>query len=297
MVRRAEIAQAGVRLGSDVLGKCRREPRLADARLAGDQHHPPFAALRLLPAAQQQLEFLVAPDERRLPRAQGLEAAYHPALAERPARRAAARRSRRAPAVRDPRDRTVRRSAGASPSAMTRVFGMASACSRAARFGVSPTTPRSCAAPSPIRSPTTTSPVAMPSRTRKSSRAGKSADRLDHRQPGAHRPLGIVLVRLRIAEIDQHAVAHVFGDKAVEAADGVGDSAVIGADRSRADPPGSSASTARSSRPDRRTSPSAGAARPRPPHFPPPPRGSVSVAGDGHSGRFRCTLGQCGDSI
>ena len=43
----------------------------------------------------------------------------------------------------------------------------------------------------------------MPIRTRSSSRAGRSADRLDHRQPGAHRPLGIVLMRLRIAEIDR----------------------------------------------------------------------------------------------
>src|SRR6516162_5493501 len=58
-------------------------------------------------------------------------------------------------------------------SPMTSVFGMARACSRAARFGVSPTTPRSCAAPLPIRSPTTASPVAIPSRTRSSSRVGK----------------------------------------------------------------------------------------------------------------------------
>jgi len=35
-VRRAEIAQARVRLGFDVLGEGCREPRLADARLAGD---------------------------------------------------------------------------------------------------------------------------------------------------------------------------------------------------------------------------------------------------------------------
>ena len=55
----------------------------------------------------------------------------------------------------------------------------------------------------------------------------QSADRLDHRQPGAHRPLGIVLMRLRIAEIDQHPVAHVFGDEAVEAADRLGDGAVV----------------------------------------------------------------------
>ena len=51
--------------------------------------------------------------------------------------------------------------------------------------------------------------------------------RLDDRQPGAHRPLGIVLMRLRIAEIDQHSIAHVLGDKAVEAADRIGDCAVV----------------------------------------------------------------------
>ena len=32
------------------------------------------------------------------------------------------------------------------------------------------------------------------------------------RERGAHGVLGVGLVRLRIAEIDQHAVAHVFGD-------------------------------------------------------------------------------------
>jgi hypothetical protein len=38
-------------------------------------------------------------------------------------------------------------------------------------------------------------------------------------------------MRLRISEIDQHAVAHVFGDKAVKAADRRGDSAVIISDQ------------------------------------------------------------------
>ena len=58
----------------------------------------------------------------------------------------------------------------------------------------------------------------------------QSADRLDEREAGAHRPLGVVLVRLRVAEIDQHPVAHVLGDKAVEAGDRLGDRAVVGAD-------------------------------------------------------------------
>ena len=34
-------------------------------------------------------------------------------------------------------------------------------------------------------------------------------------------------MRLRISEINQHVVAHVFGDKAVKAADRLGDSAVV----------------------------------------------------------------------
>jgi hypothetical protein len=51
-------------------------------------------------------------------------------------------------------------------SAITTTFGSATPCSRAARFGVSPTIPRSCASPYPIRSPTTTNPVAMPTRVR-----------------------------------------------------------------------------------------------------------------------------------
>ena len=55
----------------------------------------------------------------------------------------------------------------------------------------------------------------------------QSADRRDHREAGAHRPLGIVLMRLRIAEIDQHTVAHVLGNKTGEAGDRIGDAAVI----------------------------------------------------------------------
>jgi len=48
-------------------------------------------------------------------------------------------------------------------SAMTTLFGSARPCKRAARFGVSPTMPRSCASPAPTRSPTTTNPVAISS--------------------------------------------------------------------------------------------------------------------------------------
>ena len=58
----------------------------------------------------------------------------------------------------------------------------------------------------------------------------KPANRVDDRKPCADRALGVVvLMRLGIAEINQHAIAKILGDKAVEASDRVGNAAVIGA--------------------------------------------------------------------
>ena len=104
------------------------------------------------------------------------------------------------------------------PSAMTTVFGSAMPCRRAARFGVSPTMPRSCASPDPIRSPTTTSPVAMPTRVCRGAGDLSAAHRRNQLQARPHRPLGVILMRLRIAEVDEDAVAHVLRDEAAEAA-------------------------------------------------------------------------------
>jgi len=109
---------------------------------------------------------------------------------------------------------------------MTKVPGRASACRRAARFGVSPTTPRSCA--DQIANDDEASGDANPNVQRLL--CGELADRVDDRETGAGRALGVVLMRLRIAEINQHAIAHILGDKTAKAADGVGDAAVVGAD-------------------------------------------------------------------
>jgi hypothetical protein len=35
----------------------------------------------------------------------------------------------------------------------------------------------------------------------------------DDRKPGPHRAFGVVLVRLGVAEIAEHAVAHILGDE------------------------------------------------------------------------------------
>jgi hypothetical protein len=49
-------------------------------------------------------------------------------------------------------------------------------------------------------------------------------------QSRAHGPLSIVLVRLRIAEVHEDAVAHVFGDEPIKAAHSVGHAFLIGRD-------------------------------------------------------------------
>ena len=52
--------------------------------------------------------------------------------------------------------------------------------------------------------------------------------RSDQLQPCAHGPLCVVLVGLRVAEVDEDAVAHVLRDEAAEALHGLGDALLIG---------------------------------------------------------------------
>jgi hypothetical protein len=61
-------------------------------------------------------------------------------------------------------------------------------------------------------------------------RGREPADRFDDREPGTRRAFGVILMRLGVAEINEHPIAHILGDKTAKAADGVGDTAMIGAD-------------------------------------------------------------------
>ena len=112
------------------------------------------------------------------------------------------------------------------------MFGSARACSRAARFGVSPTTA------SLLRS-------ARADQIADHDEPGRDADadsqrnagdgiqlrrRLDERQARMHGALGVMFVRLRISEICQDPVAHIFGDEAAGPGDEVFAAPMIGAD-------------------------------------------------------------------
>ena len=208
-----------------------REARLADARLARNQHDAALAGLGLLPAPLQQRQLLLAADQRRAGRAQRLEAALGPALAQHPRghdRRGQALDLDRAeiliveqPAGQPPRARRDHHRARLGQRLQPR---------REVR--------RLADDPAFLR-------FALADEIAHDHQAGGDADphlqwrRRDGVEPGhlldqlqrrAHRALGIVLVGPRIAEIGEHAVAHVLGDKPAAAPDHLGDAAVIGAD-------------------------------------------------------------------
>ena len=166
VVRRAVVTERRVGLVREPLAQCAHDPRLADPRLAREQHHLALALLGALPSIRSRADLVLAADQRReLLAVHGLEAALGSTLAEHPPGRNRLGEALELAAGRDRRTRTGRRPVAARRLARSpRCRARPDACSRAARFGVSPTTASSCAAPSPIRSPTTTCPVAIPTR-------------------------------------------------------------------------------------------------------------------------------------
>ena len=231
MMRLAEVAQAGMGIVLDVIFQRRGQARLADAGLAGQQHHAAFAVLDLLPSPQQQLHFLVAADQRGLGcRAEGLEAARDGALAQ------------HAPSA----DRVL------EALELRRLDGLVfeQIAGEAARGGGDDDGIRRCGRLQPRREVRRfADDVALLRFTgadefADNHEAGgeadahlvadagddQSRDGVDQRERGAHRIFGVGFARLGIAEIDQHAVAHIFGDIAAEARDYLGGACVVGGD-------------------------------------------------------------------
>ena len=220
VVRRAVIAQDRARLVAQPLAQGEDDARLADAGLAGQEHDLALALLGLPPAIEQQRELLLAADERReAPQRAGPRSAPRRGPArgmKRPHRPGEAPRGQG-------RVLDLEQPAEQPPRALgdDDLPGSASACRRAARFGVSPTTASSWAAPSPIRSPTTTSPVAMPTRAASGSPAGVAsrATASTIASPARTARSASSSCASGPAEVGQHAVAHELGDVALEAGD------------------------------------------------------------------------------
>ena len=232
IIGRGMQAQAGRVLRLDPAAQFAEDAALADARLARQQHHLAFAVLRQVPALHQQAEFVLAADKTGQP--------------------AAPHRFEAALGCRHPRDRPGLDRLGETLDLVP-----------AERAQLEPI------ANQPARGRGDHHRGGLGQRLQSRGQVRRLADHrlllcgtfadeiADHDQPGgdadadlelaasgcvepsdigadveagAHRALGIVFVGARIAEINQHAVAHVFGDEPVEAAHRFRCAAVIGAD-------------------------------------------------------------------
>jgi hypothetical protein len=59
-------------------------------------------------------------------------------------------------------------------------------------------------------------------------RSRERRNRIDQRDAGPNCTLGVILMRCRIAEVNQHTIAHISGDEASEATHGLGDAPLVG---------------------------------------------------------------------
>ena len=222
VLRRAEIAQARVRLAGEAFQNRGGESRFADPCLAGKQHHLAFTALCLRPAPQQQFGFFFPPDEGdQAGRVQRLEAAFHRTCPQR-----------------GPRLLEVFCPEVLELEEVAEKFARALGDDHHVRFGDALQARRK------IRRLTDDAAFLRLSRSDNIAdhdQPGRDADaalqrsvrlepghRRDQLQARPHRPFRVVLMRLRVAEIHQHSVAQIFRHEPAEAAHRFGDALLIG---------------------------------------------------------------------
>jgi hypothetical protein len=214
MIGRAEIAQVEIWLAVQALRQCRDHARLADAGFARDQHDLTIARLGARPAPQQQVDFLVPADQSGQRRsAQCLEPARNCARTQHlPSRHrrgdaldldgaeiAVFEEITDQPARARGDDDGAGLGQGLQPRREVRCFADDRLFLRRALAD------QIADDHQPSRDPD--------ARLQLYGFDIEATDRVDQPQPGPDRPLRIVLMCSRIAEINEHAVAHVFGDK------------------------------------------------------------------------------------
>ncbi len=227
--------QARVRLVGDACRHGLDQAGLTDARIPGDQHHLALTVYHRLPAVQQQAELLVAPDQRREPAIRtGVQPSAHAALGVNPEhmdwlgealqrvvarilgeeetlhQALAGRADHQAVFVGQPLQAggQVRRLAQGELLAPL----AASDCSHHHQAGVNADAHR------------------QGDLQIGHQRCTQRADRLDDAEPRPHRPLGVVLMGLGMAEVDHQAIAEELGDMAFVAFDDGGAGGLISAD-------------------------------------------------------------------
>jgi hypothetical protein len=218
VMRRTLIAEHG--LCARCLPQLPYDPALANPRLTAQQDDLALAVARLLPASQEQRDFLVPPDQRSeagpgpsLEAARGRAHSGHPPDPDRPIE-AFQGLPPQVVAGEHPAQQALRMGADQDRTRLRERLQASGAIGRVAHHRL-------------LLSSTFADEIADhhqagvdsdPAREGLPERRGQLPDRVDQLEPRAHGALGVVLVRPRIAEVSEHAIAHELGDVAVEAA-------------------------------------------------------------------------------
>ncbi len=230
VVGRAEVEDAVVQLALDALLESLEDTRLADTGLAGEQHHLAVTLTGELPAPHQQTDLLLAPHERRdAAYRRGLEAALGVALAEHPP---GLQRLGHAPQVQiderlvleQPTDQLV---GARRDHERAGLRGVLQAGGEIRRLSDDGAFLRGALADDLAGD----HEPGGDAHAHGDGEAGSGLEvrgRLHDAEPGAHRAFRVVLVRLGIAEVGQHAVTDVARDEAVETLDDLRAAPVVG---------------------------------------------------------------------
>jgi hypothetical protein len=232
MMGRAVVAERRIGLVAEALAQGPDHARLADPGLAGQQHHLAVAVPGPGPALEQDAELVLATDQRReVLTVQRLEAAFGTTLAfdppgcerlgealeplwaeigelEQPAHQPAGRLADHDAARRGERLQSSRKVGRLADHRLLLSYALADQLADHDQAGRDPDA----------------------GGERLAHRRLQPCERIYDREPGPYRPLGLVLVRPRPAEVGQHAIAHVFGDVPIPALDHLGAATLVGAD-------------------------------------------------------------------
>jgi hypothetical protein len=210
-----------VGLRREPLAQGLHEARLADARLAREQHDLPLALARPGPAREQERQLLLAIDQGRHARGvQRLKAALGPALARHPPDRGRSGEALEGVAA---KVLELEQAAQEPPRAFgdhhrARLGHLLQPGGEVGRLAGDRLLLRR-APPDEVADDDKARGDADPGRKRLALAGPDPADRDRRREPGPDRPLGGVLVRPRPAEVGEHAVTHELGDVPPEADD------------------------------------------------------------------------------
>ena len=230
VVRQTLITQHAVALPGELLLERQHDPRLADPGLAGQHDHVALALARPAPALDQERALLLAADQRAEAGVQGLEAihraqAMHPADPDRLGEPLELLR-RQVLAVEQIADQAPRGRADHDLARLRQLLQPG----REVRRGADHRLLLGGALPDQIADHHEPGGDADPHLQGELGPGRQLVHRLHQVERGAHGALGILLVRLRVAEVRQHAVAHVLGDVAVVALDHRRAATLVGVD-------------------------------------------------------------------